>query len=152
MTLTNIVNFPVSSSVRSGSIIGSNVYRPSCWRISSCCSNSATARCTSNLRANRNFNAVAGDMFFRWHLRLIISVNSLTACRKNRETEKKKLINKLKKSMNESEEEREREQRKLAAKMKNWQNIKSFNEIFVFYWVVSLSLYMYVYIYYRIER
>lgn len=82
--LTNIVNLPVSSSERSGSIIGSSVYSPSCCRINSCCSNSATARCTSNLRANRNFNAVAGDIFLRSQLRLMISVNSLTACNARR--------------------------------------------------------------------
>lgn len=77
--LTKIVNFPVSSSLRNGSDIGSKLYRPSCLRMSSCCSNSATARCTSNFRASRNLSAVAGDIVFRSTFLLTTSINSFTA-------------------------------------------------------------------------
>lgn len=86
--LTSIVNLPVSNSVRNGSFIGSMLSRSSSFRINSCCSNSATARCTSNLRAKRNFSAVDGDIVFRSIFLFSNSINSLTACLWKRKTNK----------------------------------------------------------------
>lgn len=56
--LTSTVNFPVLSSDLSGSMEGLKSVRPSRCLVSSCCSNSTTARDTSNLRAIRNRTAV----------------------------------------------------------------------------------------------
>lgn len=78
--LTSIVNLPVSNSVRNGSDIGLILSKSSSYRISSCCSKSATARVTSNLRASRNFNAVDGDTVLRSAFLFIVSIKTLTAC------------------------------------------------------------------------
>lgn len=97
MTLTSMVNFPVSSSARSGSSIGSNPYRPSRCRISSCCSYRATARGMSNFRASRNLVAIAGVTAFRFGsllLELFIrSMNCFTACEVEMEKEERKRRN-----------------------------------------------------------
>lgn len=77
------MNFPVSNSVLNGSDIGSRLYKHSRCRINSCCSYRATARWTSNLRANKNLTAVAGVTFLRLTFDpnpLTKSMNCLTAC------------------------------------------------------------------------
>lgn len=61
-----MVNFPVASSERSGSIVGSNWKRPSLCLVSSCCSNNVVARETSNLRASRKRTAVAQSTGSPW--------------------------------------------------------------------------------------
>lgn len=61
-----MVNFPVASSERSGSMVGSNWKRPSRCRVSSCCSNNVVARGTSNLRASRKRTAVAQSTGSPW--------------------------------------------------------------------------------------
>ena len=96
MILTSIVNLPVSNSVRNGSDIGSMLSRSSSRRIKTCCSNSATARGTSSLRANTNFRAVDVEIVFPSIFLFTISINSLTAqivflCRRN-EKQKMKLV------------------------------------------------------------
>lgn len=83
MILTRIVNLPVSNSVRNGSDIGSMLSRSSSRRINTCCSNNATARGTSNLRANTNFSAVDVEIVLPSSFLFTISINSLTAWRSN---------------------------------------------------------------------
>lgn len=60
-----MVNFPVANSVFSGSTNGSKLSKSSRCRICSCCSYNATARGTSNFRANKNFIAVDALTVFR---------------------------------------------------------------------------------------
>lgn len=96
MILTSIVNLPVSSSARNGSVFGSILSKSSSRRINSCCSNSATARCTSSFRASTNFSAVDGEIVLRSIFLFTISINSLTACQRitpRRKRERKKREN-----------------------------------------------------------
>lgn len=81
--LTKIVNLPVSSSLFSGSRLGSKRTSPSRCRVASCCSYNATARLTSNFRAARNLTAVAqetGPALRRRRSRLTSSMKFLVAC------------------------------------------------------------------------
>lgn len=78
-TLTSIVNLPVCNSVSNGSDFGSMLSSCSSFRSMTYCSNNATARGTSSFRANKNFNAVDGDIVFRSIFLFTISINSLTA-------------------------------------------------------------------------
>lgn len=80
-TLTSIVNLPVCNSVSNGSDFGSMLSSCSSFRSMTYCSNNATARGTSSFRANKNFNAVDGDIVFRSIFLFTISINSLTAYR-----------------------------------------------------------------------
>lgn len=79
--LTNIVNFPVSSSECRGSLVGSNLVRPSRCLVISCCSNRAKERATSNLRANKKRTAIdhVTGPNFRRNFAFTFSINSLVA-------------------------------------------------------------------------
>lgn len=90
--LTSIVNLPVCNSVSNGSDFGSMLSSCSSFRSITYCSNNATARGTSSFRANKNFNAVDGDIVFRSIFLFTISINSLTAYR-NGENEISSIIN-----------------------------------------------------------
>lgn len=83
-SLTSIVNFPVSSSECRGSLVGSNLVRPSRCLVSSCCSKRASDRATSNLRAKRNLTAIdhVTGPNLRRNLAFTFSMNSLVAWNK----------------------------------------------------------------------
>ena len=62
MQLTRTVNFAVSSSDLSGSLVGSNLTNPSLNLTISCASYNANALLTSNFLAITNLTAVLNDI------------------------------------------------------------------------------------------
>lgn len=79
-----MVNFPVESSLSRGSLVGSNLFRPSRCLVASCCSNKVTALFTSNFLAYKNRRAVDQDTGvvpnLRLNLEFTLSMNSFVAC------------------------------------------------------------------------